>query len=101
MFFINIKNVIIISLLISTAFSTEHHEAKELFDEANCMKCHNSNDFQHDEEKVSNFKKLYHSVKTCARNNHAGWFEEDEYSVSKYLNHKYYHYKNIPEFVEE
>jgi hypothetical protein len=101
MFLFNIKNVILLALLSTTAFSNEHHEAKELFDEANCMKCHNPNDFEHKEEKVTNFKKLHRSVKACARNNHAGWFEEDEYSVSKYLNHNYYHYKNISEFVED
>jgi cytochrome c peroxidase len=101
MFFINIKNVIIFLLFSTVAFSSEHHEAKELFDEAKCMRCHNSNDFRHDEERVYNFKRLNHSVHTCATNNNAGWFEEDEHSVSKYLNHKYYHYKNIPEFVEE
>lgn len=77
------------------------HEAKSLIDEAACMKCHVSEHFQHREKKVNNYKKLSDSVKRCATNNDAGWFDEDSDVVTEYLNKKHYHYKVPPKEEEE
>jgi len=91
----------IVSLLISTTlFSSEHKEARELFTEAKCMHCHHTNDFQARENGVSSFAKLHKSVQACAINNNAGWFEEDNHNVSRYLNHKYYGFKQPPKLEE-
>jgi len=88
-------------LLISTLLNaTEHHDAKELFAQAKCMRCHNTNDFQSRKEKVNDFSKLNKSVKACATNTHTGWFEEDVHGVSRYLNHKYYKLPQPPAMEE-
>jgi len=88
---VSIFNTILFTLAISTLVNaSEHHDAKELFEEAQCMKCHNKNDFQVRQDNVNTFNKLNTSVQACANNNHAGWFEEDIHGVSRYLNHKYY-----------
>jgi len=80
--------------------SSQHKEAKELFTEAKCMGCHNVNDFNARQEAVNNFTKLHKSVQSCARNTNAGWFEEDNHNVSRYLNHKYYGFKQPPKLEE-
>ncbi len=94
--FLYIFQVALLLLTPNFLYATQHHEAKELFTEAKCMRCHNTDDFQAKEEKVNNFIKLNKSVQTCASNNHAGWFEEDVHSVSRYLNHKHYKFVQPP-----
>lgn len=91
----------IVSLLLSSIiFASEHKEAKELFTEAQCMHCHNTNDFQPRKNGVNNFAKLHKSVQACARNTNAGWFEEDNHNVSRYLNHKHYGFEQLPKLEE-
>ena len=91
-----------LSLLLSYSplFASEHKEAKELFTEAKCMRCHSTNDFKAQKDRVNSFKKLNISVEACASNTHAGWFEEDIHNVSRYLNHKYYDFKQPPKLEE-
>lgn len=83
-------------ILFSVVLVAEHHTPKELMNEADCMRCHAISDFKVREEKVNNFKKLRHQVKVCADNNFAGWFQEDVYSVSEYLNVNYYRFHLKP-----
>ena len=77
-------------ILCSSVLYGSHHTPKDLMDDANCMRCHTTSDFEAREEKVNSFKKLHHQVKACADNNYAGWFDEDVESVSEYLNLRYY-----------
>jgi len=91
----------IVSLILSSIiFASEHKEAKELFTEAKCMRCHNTNDFQARENGVNSFTKLHKSVQACARNTNAGWFEEDNHNVSRYLNHKHYGFEQPPKLED-
>jgi len=85
-------------LLISILFSNvllfaEHEDAKELFSEADCMSCHNGEDFQKRKDKVHNFKKLHKAVNACRFANEAEWFDDESLDVSRYLNAKYYKFK--------
>lgn len=84
----------LIPIFISSCLHANPH-SQELMDEANCMKCHATSDFEAREEKINSFKKLHHQVKVCADNNFAGWFEEDVQSVSEYLNTRYYKLKPL------
>ncbi|MEA1982222.1 MAG: hypothetical protein U9N39_01655, partial [Campylobacterota bacterium] len=58
------------------------------------MDCHNDKDFVPREKKVNNFKKLNNAVDACRFGNNADWFDDESMSVSKYLNAKFYHFKN-------
>ena len=86
-------NLSLLFLFVSLSAQTPFEEGKEHFDEANCVRCHDSNSFGHREEKVNNINKLSKKVKACEFNTHTGWFEEERAEVVNYLNHEYYHYK--------
>jgi len=89
------------TLLIGSLLQADMEEAKEMFNEANCMECHTPSHFKHREKKVNSYKKLSSSVNACATNSSAGWFDEDTESVTRYLNEKHYHYKAPPKEEEE
>lgn len=92
--------IMIASLLVGTLLQADMPEGKEMFNEANCMECHTPNHFKHNEKKVNSFKKLSDSVRACATNTGAEWFDEDADVVTEYLNEKHYHYK-VPPKEEE
>lgn len=92
--------LLISTLVVGSLLQADMQESKELFDDAKCMGCHNTQDFQHREEKVNSYQKLSKSVKACALNTNAEWFDEDADSVTAYLNEKHYHYK-APKNEEE
>ena len=80
-------------LLFSTAsFAADIENGKELFNEAKCMECHNSDDFDHS-KKVKDFHTLEGRVDACQRNTDAGWFDEDTHDVASYLNETHYKLK--------
>ncbi len=79
--------------ILSTFLQAGIEEGKVLFKEADCMRCHKTVDFKHREDKINSYLILSRSVKACARNSAAPWFDEDDESVTEYLNKKYYHYK--------
>jgi len=90
-----LKKLLLISFLFSPILLlAEHEEAKELFEDAACMECHNNEDFTPKKTKVSNFKKLSKAVDACRYSNEVEWFDDESHEVSKYLNHMYYHFKN-------
>lgn len=88
-----LKQIILpFTIIFSTIVYAEDPGPKELFDEANCVKCHSTDRLKAREEKVNNFEKLHKSVNNCAINTGAGWFDEEIEDVSKYLNKHYYHF---------
>jgi len=88
------KKILIISCLLSNlVLSAQYQEAKELFEEATCMECHNDEDFVAKKGKVHNFKQLSQSVDACRFDNDTDWFDDESLDVSKYLNHKFYKFK--------
>ena len=87
------KILIILSLLIISNLSADTEEAKELFDEAKCMKCHTKIGFNLENDRVKNFQTLSKSVNQCVYSTHTGWFEEEISDVVHYLNEEHYHYK--------
>ncbi|WP_304545647.1 hypothetical protein [Sulfurimonas microaerophilic] len=85
------------TVLYLILFCLELHgddDPQELMDDAHCMRCHATTDFQPREEKVNSFRKLHHQVGVCAENNFAGWFEEEKLDVSNHLDWKHYHFKS-------
>ncbi len=84
--------IITAGLLLATNAFAGAPEGHEMFDEAKCMECHNSEDFSNS-KKVKNFKTLEARVDACQRNTDAGWFDEDTNDVATYLNKEYYHLK--------
>ncbi|MFK5938422.1 MAG: hypothetical protein QM497_08505 [Sulfurimonas sp.] len=85
--------VFITSLILSTHLFADNGEAKVLFDEAKCMKCHDYNSFSYKKDKINSFKKLHTQVQRCESGNHVGWFEEEILDVTNYLNDDFYHFK--------
>ena len=86
-------NLSLLLLLSSLYAQTPFEEGQELYDDANCVKCHAPSSFKHRENKVNNIDKLAKKVKACEFNTHTGWFDEERAEVVKLLNHQYYHYK--------
>jgi len=98
---LKIKISMLLSIvMLTSALNADMSDAKELFDGAKCMECHNKEDFKHRKEKVNNFKKLVSSVNSCALATKAQWFDDDVHDVAKYLNKNHYHYKST-EIEEE
>ena len=87
------KITLIGTLIFTSIVYADHSEAKELFDDAKCMECHNNEDFKPRENKVNNFDKLHKAVKRCAYNNSISWFDDETLDVVKYLNKEFYHFK--------
>ncbi|QSZ42084.1 hypothetical protein GJV85_08155 [Sulfurimonas aquatica] len=85
---------LIILLFITLNLSANSPEAKELFNKAECMSCHESIDFSHKKDKVNSFKKLHTSVEACVINNEVEWFDDETLDVTEYLNKKYYFFKS-------
>nr|WP_321266444.1 hypothetical protein [uncultured Sulfurimonas sp.] len=83
---------LIASLAFTSTIYADSSEAKELFDEAKCMECHNNKDFKVREDKVNSFEKLHNSVNQCSFNSETGWFDDETLDVTKYLNKKFYHF---------
>lgn len=77
----------------STLLLAEHEDAKELFNDAACMDCHNNEDFKARKNKVNSFAKLHAAVDACRFSNEAEWFDDESEDVSKYLNAKFYKFK--------
>jgi len=91
------KKLLLISILFSNILLFgDTEEGQELFVEAECMACHNKEDFAKREKKVHNFKKLHKAVNACRFANEAEWFDDECLEVSKYLNEKYYRFKDVP-----
>jgi len=101
MFLKLVTRTVFLTLVSTLTLSADMDEAKEMVEEAACMKCHVPQHFQHREKKVNSYKKLSDSVRACATNNGAGWFDEDSDVVTEYLNKKHYHYKVPPKEEEE
>jgi cytochrome c peroxidase len=85
------------SVLLVSSLSADDSEAAEMFQEADCMSCHNVEDFKADPKKTKDFHKLHTSVQACQQANDAGWFDDETLEVTKYLNKKYYHFKETAE----
>ena len=81
-------------LIFSSNISAEFHEGKKLFYEQNCTDCHSVERFKYRADKISNFEKLHKIVDACSFNTDTGWFDDEVMSVSEYLNHHYYKFKN-------
>ncbi len=79
-------------LFSSASFAADIENGQELFNEAKCMECHNSDDFKHS-KKVKDFHTLEARVDACQRNTDAGWFDEDTNDVATYLNETHYKLK--------
>lgn len=86
-----LKKILIISYFLSyiTLFA-QHDEAKELMKDAECMSCHNNEDFVAKKGKVESFEKLSQTIDACRFGNDADWFDDESLDVAKYLNHKFY-----------
>jgi len=88
------KKLLLISIIFSNILLfAEHEDAKELFNDAACMDCHNDEDFANRKNKINNFAKLHKAVDACRFGNEAEWFDDESMDVSKYLNAKYYKFK--------
>ena len=89
------KTLLFLLIILNLSLSADEEEAKEMFKEADCMSCHNNEDFESAMRKKKNFKQLHDSVQACQQTNDAEWFDDEALDVSRYLNKKFYHYKEI------
>ena len=85
-------SLLIAGLMVTTAAFADAEEGKEMFAEAKCMECHNTEDFS-ESKKVHDFKQLEKRVRACQLSNSISWFDEDVTSVADYLNQDFYKFK--------
>jgi hypothetical protein len=101
---LNLKKLILKSVLITTCgltlygapLSSDAQDGKELYDEANCKKCHLveiDGSFDKINEKVQTLEDLSSWVSACDNNLAIGWFPEEQKKVAKYLNETHYKLK--------
>ncbi len=88
---LKITTMISYLLIVTNITLFANEEAKEMIKEAECMSCHNKEDFKPTPKK--NFTKLHTSVQACQLANDAGWFDDETLDVSRYLNKIYYKYE--------
>jgi len=84
-------------LLVSSLFSKDAENGKELYYEAKCQKCHTSEDYTSKDRKVKDLAKLQWRVERCDFTMNAGWFEEDIKDVVHYLNSSFYKFDSDSE----
>ena len=94
------KLLLIIALSSTTAFAYKdkelHDKGKELHDKS-CITCHmvaHDDDFYtRKDSKITTLPKLTRRVSKCVQAFSLDWFPDEEKSVVKYLNKKYYQFK--------
>jgi cytochrome c peroxidase len=68
-------------------------KGKKLFDNAQCMTCHNVEDFKDKKiRKSKTFEEMKGMVSACQIQHDAQWFDDEEHDVARYLNQEYYHF---------
>lgn len=88
------RTMLAISVLFCICGYAEMMKGKQLFDKAQCMACHNVEDFKDKTiRKSKTFEQMKEKVSACQINNDAQWFDDDEHDVATYLNQEYYHFK--------
>lgn len=87
------KLLLVVLLSALNLFSSNVENGKDLYYEAECQKCHTSEDYTNKNRKVKDFAKLQWRVKRCDFTMDAGWFDEDIEDVVKYLNNSFYKFK--------
>ena len=85
--------MIALAVFFCTCGYAEPIKAKQLFDKAKCMECHNVEDFKNKMiRKSKTFEQMKGMVSACQIQHDAQWFDDEEHEVAKYLNKEYYHF---------
>lgn len=85
--------MIALIVLYCTCGYADMMKGKKLFDNAQCMACHNVEDFKDKKiRKSKTFPQMKGMVSACQIQHDAQWFDEDEHDVARYLNQEYYHF---------
>lgn len=85
--------IIAFTVFICTYADADMVRAKQLFDNAQCMACHNVEDFKDKTiRKSKTFEQMKGMVSACQIQHDAQWFDDDEHDVAKYLNQAFYHF---------
>lgn len=80
-------------MFFSTYGYADMKRGKQLFDNADCIACHNVEDFKDKTiRKSKTFEQMKDKVSACQIQNDAQWFDEDEDIVARYLNQEYFHF---------
>ena len=96
------NKIIILTAIVATLSQADNlKEAEKLYKEANCAKCHLSTDkFDPNSTKKEglsfkskNFKDVKQWIINCDDFFNVGWFPEEQTSVAKLLNKKFYKFK--------
>jgi cytochrome c5 len=68
----------------------------EQLHEAGCMKgCHDSGIYTRKNRKITHLEGLKARVQGCATNLNLPWFDDESAAVVSYLDHSYYHFKQL------
>ncbi|MFA6143648.1 MAG: hypothetical protein WCW84_01710 [Sulfurimonas sp.] len=85
--------MVALTVFFSTCGDADMIKAKQLFDNAKCMECHNVEDFKDKTiRKSKTFSQMKGMVSACQIQHDAQWFDDDEHDVALYLNHEYFHF---------
>ena len=76
-------------LILFTPMYLFAQSGKELYDDANCKRCHSDYIYTEDNRKLKTHDELVTRVKRCAVS-YADWFEEESMLVVDYLDKHFY-----------
>lgn len=86
--------IIVFTMFIAACGYADTMRGKQLFDKAECMSCHNVEDFKDKTiRKSKTFEQMKGKISACQIEHDAQWFDDDEHDVARYLNQEYYHFK--------
>jgi len=83
----------LLNAFLFTSLFSDIKNGKEMYDEADCKRCHDDYLYGVDHRKLKSLDELDVRVKRCAVS-YAGWFEEDTQDVLEYLNKKFYKFED-------
>ncbi len=99
------RQLIFITGLLGAAYAhaedMHFSEGQALFEEAQCIQCHQARPFNGPNTKVNSLSGLNSMVEACNTNLNIGWFPEEVSAVTHYLNKTYYHFPRLKEVAAE
>lgn len=75
-------------------------EGRYLFEEAQCMACHQARPFNGPNTKVKSLSGLRAMVEACNTNLSVGWFPDEVQAVTHYLNKTHYNFPALKQAAE-
>ena len=82
------------TLMLVFPLYADVHNGEELFTDASCLQCHDTDTFTKPQRKAKDLKSLHERVSQCEFSTNTGWFDDEVTDVVEYLNRDFYKFKS-------